>query len=167
MLKMFDWEIPKPAGGWTEARKGGVCVLCGVRTISRKLPFLVWNVCVCGVCVCVCVWCLCVCGVCVQSAESSLFLFGSPGASGDVSCFSDCHPLPRYPLSEARGLSRHILHNHCSAVLSFTPFSPGLPPTVPPLLDDGKKWNREIATVFLQPQKPRVRLHSWDSHFGK
>ena len=59
--------------------------------------------------------------VCVQSAESSLLCLEVPGASGGLSCFSGCHPLPRYPLSKARGLSRHILHNHCSAVLSFTP----------------------------------------------
>lgn len=105
--------------------------------------------------------------VCVQSAESSLLCLEVPGASGGLSCFSGCHPLPRYPLSKARGLSRHILHNHCSAVLSFTRFSPGLPPAVPPPLDDGKKWNREVATVFLRPQKPGVKLNSWDSHFGK
>lgn len=99
--------------------------------------------------------------VCVQSAESSLFLFGSPRASGGLPCFSDCHPL-----SKARGLSRHILHNHCSAVL-FHPLLARPPPSSPATADVGKKWNMEVATIFLRPLKPGVKLNSWDSHFGK
>ena len=108
--------------------------------------------------VCVCVY---VCVLCVQSAESSLFLFGSPRASGGLPCFSDCHLL-----SKARGLSRHILHNRCSAVL-FHPLLARPPPSSPATADVCKKWNMEVATVFLRPLKPGVKLNSWDSHFGK
>lgn len=85
------------------------------------------------------------------------FLFLSPRSLWRLSCFSNCDPLPLYPLSKATRLSIQAFREKytsaapllsCSFIL---PPSPQASPTVIlPQLDNGKKLNREAATIFLR-----------------
>lgn len=92
---------------------------------------------------------------CERAAKSSLFCVQVPGALEACHASAIATPLPFYTLSKATVVSMQAEPFHsaepllsCSFLLPSSPQA--APALILPQLDNGKKLNREVATIFLR-----------------
>lgn len=91
-----------------------------------------------------------------KDLQKAPFLFLSPRSLWRLSCFSDCYLLPLYPFLKppsfpyrlsGRGTHSAELLLSCSFI--SLPSPQASPTVILSQLDNAKKLNREVATIFL------------------